>query len=390
VRYMSLTSLRGIAALIVVLSHSLLIFAAMPGIENDAPFGRQEGAPAIIQKVATMLFTGTSEVTFFFVLSGFVLVLALRTSGGVTPHGVAAYYIRRFFRLAPLIAVSVLLAIVLLPLAQLAASSTATTQWVKRTVAANADLEAIISTITCVRPSLNPPLWSLFFEILFSVIFPVIFVVVSQSRWRLPALFGSAAIGFLPVELGRDTRLFLFSFLIGAALHYIPKRNCARPAITAFAILLIFLLWRTTLPDLGWTTLILVESICSAALIYFVAHKIINVNWLGHPAMVFVGEISFGIYVLHFPILLAIAGLSVRLFPQEIAHHPILWNLAMAIVCVSVVVPLAAAAHFGIERPFQDVGKRLARILAHDKVGSRVRLLFIYFTRGRFPTRYRY
>src|SRR5436305_3080644 len=83
-----LESLRGIAAMMVAWSHSLLLF-------------RLTGVQAAIGAALGVIASGWAGVTLFFVLSGFVLGLAIRRIESDISVGFLRYAIRRVFRIYP-------------------------------------------------------------------------------------------------------------------------------------------------------------------------------------------------------------------------------------------------------------------------------------------------
>src|SRR5689334_13689767 len=82
-------SLRGIAALMVAATHTLMV-----------PFSTS-AAQAKVASVLAVLCNGRAAVTLFFVLSGFVLGLAIRRAEAGFAVEFLRYAIRRIFRIWP-------------------------------------------------------------------------------------------------------------------------------------------------------------------------------------------------------------------------------------------------------------------------------------------------
>ena len=95
-RIRSLDSLRGIAALIVVLHHARLMFPETPAWIKYTPL--------------RVLISGQSAVILFFILSGFVLYLTLCSKN---VHSSWSFAIKRFARIYPPFCVAILLSAVL-------------------------------------------------------------------------------------------------------------------------------------------------------------------------------------------------------------------------------------------------------------------------------------
>jgi peptidoglycan/LPS O-acetylase OafA/YrhL len=173
-RLPSLTGLRFIAALMVFAFHAIVL----------APFA-SEGA----QTVTNTVFGGGgfTGVTFFFILSGFVLTCALR------PRDTAPkFWRRRFFKIYPNHLIT--FAVALIPV-------TAITGTVLQGGVLNALLLQSWSPSLDVRTSFNPVAWSLSCELLMYAAFPFIIKLINKVRperlW-LWTLISAASVLSLP------------------------------------------------------------------------------------------------------------------------------------------------------------------------------------------------
>ncbi|GAA3525286.1 acyltransferase [Streptomyces osmaniensis] len=158
-RLPSLTGLRFIAALLVFCYHSSL---AMPALNPFASEGVADGYRWLFSNA------GWAGVSFFFILSGFVLTWSAR-EGDRPRH----FWRRRFFKIYPNHLVTWILALALL-------SGSATQWW--QAVPNLALVHAWIPEFT-VFLGVNPPSWSLACELFFYLCFPLFL------RWikRIPA-----------------------------------------------------------------------------------------------------------------------------------------------------------------------------------------------------------
>lgn len=166
----ALTSLRFFAALYIVLRHAL--FPYFPTFPNEL-------VPAVIM--------GQTAVTFFFVLSGYILaVVYLRRSGGVVAW--KPFYAARFARIYPLFAATIFFALPLLVWQRM----------LKYGVVRGSELSLATLTgnlmmlkgwIPYLR-GLDDPNWSLSVEAIFYLLFPLLGPVIwRQSRKRAFGLF---------------------------------------------------------------------------------------------------------------------------------------------------------------------------------------------------------
>jgi len=163
-RLPSLTGLRFWAALLVVLYH----------------LTTQVGP---IQPVSAMVMYGRTGVTFFFVLSGFVLAWTY----GDKPIPVAVFFWRRFARLWPLVAVTGLLS--LLAYAVIGTPI----HWIRATTT----FVFLQAWHIPWAAGANPAAWSLSDEAFFYAVFPIL-LIVAATRTRRRLLWVACAIA-LPV-----------------------------------------------------------------------------------------------------------------------------------------------------------------------------------------------
>src|SRR5438874_7442953 len=102
-------SLRGIAALMVAVFHSihLLPVDGIPHIYLRT-ISDVHGAQAITTRLLMVFFNGGAAVSLFFVMSGLVLALSLRRDQRPVSQLAPAFAARRFFRIYPTLAFNVL------------------------------------------------------------------------------------------------------------------------------------------------------------------------------------------------------------------------------------------------------------------------------------------
>jgi peptidoglycan/LPS O-acetylase OafA/YrhL len=162
-RLNSLTGLRFFAATLVVFYH-LSLFWEMPA----ALLGLASG--------------GLTGVSFFFVLSGFVLMWSRREGERPT-----TFWWHRFARVWPLHALTFVLALALLP----AAGATGSLL--------NAGLLQAWHPDIAVSHGLNQPSWSLSAEAFFYLLFPLLAVAISRARPRV--VIAASAAGMLAIAV---------------------------------------------------------------------------------------------------------------------------------------------------------------------------------------------
>jgi peptidoglycan/LPS O-acetylase OafA/YrhL len=358
-RLPALDGLRGVAALVVLVFHVLILsetFAARePGVRPH------EASWWVTHTPLSLLWAGEEAVFLFFVLSGFVLALPTTTTAEVRWR---AYYPQRLLRLYLPVWASLLFAaalVVVVPRGPQADLS----GWYAAHVPVVGPPEAVRDGLLLFGAGwLNSPLWSLQWEVLFSLLLPVYVVL---ARWR-PRLWAVKALGLFvllaaALVLGRSDVMFLSMFAFGVLLAYERERLAAA-------------VQRVDSARLGWlfaglcALLITVDSVlllaeldrgvvraaarCTEVLGACFA-VVLALHWeparrcLSHPWAQWVGTRSFSLYLVHEPIVVSSAALWPGL--------PVLAHLA-------VVLPVSLLAAHGFHRAVEAPAHRLSRAAA--------------------------
>lgn len=349
----ALTGLRWWAAFFVFTYH-MLVFAPLPGIAS-AIFGQ-----------------GFYGVTFFFVLSGFVLTWSLSPTVSQS-----TFYWRRFARVYPTHFVALVLAI---PVFYSFTPDPEQT-WVKQFSIGVILLSVLLlqgwSRDPAILFSGNPAAWTLTSEAFFYAVHPYLSRILSplQSRgalifvgstvvllfgYRLLALLQPDAwIAVLPLPLTRVTE-----FAIGMGLAWALRRGWLPriPMTVGFGAAAL------TLAAIVGTNSYLQGSFI-AALVGGFANELITVacglailsvasqsmrqkaTSFEHPWLVRLGEWSFAFYLVHATIIYAI----VNVFGQrEVGWGNLIWFPVLFVPCLAA----AAMLHHWVERPLE---KRMRR-----------------------------
>jgi peptidoglycan/LPS O-acetylase OafA/YrhL len=347
----SLTALRGIAAMAVVLTH----FSATA----------QEHARVVIPSLVPH---GYVAVDFFFVLSGFIMSYTYLAD--FHAHGMRAYgpfLAKRVARIVPLSwAVLVLLAIG-------GALSTALlgSNLVYPVVNPAYDFltNALLLQGIGIGTDLNGPSWSISVEFMAYFVFPLVLLLIYGRRpvlivTLLAALGGVLWIAFHLPRLGlgtqgaRDDILRCFSeFTLGVAAHRLCKWKgsafLARDDVTMGLSLtaILSLLARYDLP----AVLVFPFLVVSYAQNRGRASRIVQAQ-----PFYFLGVVSFSLYLLHSPFRDVELLLFQTLFPQKVG---IVAALSFAFVGGCSIIPVAWLAYVTVERP----GRKLVRLLLAGK-----------------------
>ena len=222
----ALDGLRGIAAIVVVIHHLLLTlpwFADRVGLGNLESRNHFRVSFHRIFEYSPLhiLFGGTEAVVIFFVLSGYVLIIA------VTEEKVVNYLRHRLVRLYVPIIAAVALAAGLVQIIQRSKSSL--NSWWLNSHAIQFSTSSLFKNFWVIDGTdwMNSSLWSMRYEIIFSllvVVFCGVVFVPSKVQFCF-ALLGVAAFVWIGMHFGLDFLSWLPVFFAGTALHLLPENH---------------------------------------------------------------------------------------------------------------------------------------------------------------------
>lgn len=313
-RLEGLDGLRGIAALIVLFSHTWLIFQAVAGgpklsdSDNAEPWVK-----AALQTPLHVLYSGGEAVFVFFILSGFVLILPFLHKGG---RSWASYYPKRLLRLyLPVVGAVIFTAATILLVPRVVSPNQ--TWWVNlhaSELTLNGLLKETFALLGAGR--YNSVLWTLKWEIIFSLLLPIyVLVVMSARRWWVSGTVIMILLSTAGLSLENSYIQYLPMFGIGAFLaagkDQIYEAATRRPVGTvsmAVAASLFLVIW--AIPGLPLPRMILLMA-CTALLIAFLVW-VPAIRLSCTPVVGWLGSRSFSLYLVHEPIIVSAA----LMFPE--------------------------------------------------------------------------
>jgi len=366
-RISSLDGLRGVAALVVVIHHALLVIPtlAQPYMAGYAPVDGVYGW--LLYSPLHLVWAGTEAVYVFFVLSG--LVLARSVIGN--PHfSWLAYFPSRLVRLYLPVAGAVVLAALSIAVVPRVGDASLWVLFHPSEYSAATFLKDLV--LVEGTSNVITPLWSLQWEVLFSLLLPV-FVIVARGRW----LWATIAVSLVLTTLGYYTGVLFVAFMpmfaIGVALAFqwdrveeafrgITGRRAGWlvwPVILVVAGLMLCSYWllfpyaETGMLTTATRPVILVGAVLAvlAAALWEPLRRVLSsrpIQWLG--------LISFSLYLVHDPVVVAFA----YVFDGS------RWAVPFAIV---VSIAVAVAFFLVIERPSHRLSQSLRRALARREGG---------------------
>ena len=337
--------LRAVAALLVILPHSVGLFAYWP-------------APRLATRLMLRLVAfGTVGVQIFFVLSGFVIAYTLRSQVMTLKYGVR-FIVRRSIRLDPPYWAAIALYFAYLLLRRSVSRDEIPLPSPQQTAAHFVYLQDILG-----YGDMNVVFWTLCIEVQFYLVFCILLGVFragsdssGQTRWawdkRLFAALYVLSLAWPAHLLNVDEHalsLFLphwYAFLLGAIVWWVVEGTIPRP-VGLGAILLLFVLGVLRLQKDA-----LVVA-CTASVILIAAHRHSLYRWLDVGWIQFLGKISYSIYLVHVPVAGVILGLQARMAPgSEIV------SFVMLALVIGTSIGVAFLFNRVVEAPAIDLSHR--------------------------------
>ncbi|AQS85608.1 MAG: acyltransferase [Acetobacter aceti] len=355
VRFDALQSVRGLAALVVVLRH---VMACYPLSSHSATV------------IIFFLFNSPAAVTLFFVLSGFVLTHSLVGQSFSLPT-VLTFWTRRVFRILPaLMAITLLSALFTrTPFAAwpLAGNDPSMEGLLPHDIPLSPAL--LTKCLFSISGALVPQNWTVAVELIAAVFFPFLWVASrNESRIFLPVVLLTLALSICAPSGGKGLPfIYGFSFVVGV-IAYRGWQNTTI-ILTSFGILLAAV--GASLPTTLLTEpetlgavfndpkLTIPEAICAGFVLFGLARNGRIANLLTHRALLWLGDISFSLYLVHF-LIIAIAG---RLLAPILPAFSMPVREAM-VFCLTLLIalPLSHFLYEKVERPANRLGYRLSSL----------------------------
>lgn len=282
---MPLHALRGIAAIIVLLCH----------IQNRV----NEAFPELIY---VSFFNGAAAVTFFFVLSGLVVGAALAKNGLSFPS-VSLYFHRRFFRIMPLVFVTVTLGgLYLLFIDPHLRYPQNPKEY--------GDFTPLKFVAGYIGYSLkaNPPTWSIFVELIGSLLIPLMLLTGNSVRNILLGLAACIALSLLPINLKHFWHFFMISFFLGLTIllwgKWLADIAAKLPLVVFWLIILalvtgFYIARPLTTPNYGSPLIVYLETLFILPVVGIIYYLPERFSLLNARIFKFFGDVSYSLYLTH-------------------------------------------------------------------------------------------
>ena len=346
-----LDAMRGIAAMMVLVGH----FINWKFKDNP------------INEALSYIFNANDAVSFFFVLSGFVLSWAY-FQNNTKPLAINKYYVNRIFRLFPGFIVALLLCLLYYNRHQLSFERFLTLFIYNK--------EMFWEEFFMFRGynSIFLPGWTLCIELNMSFLMPFIIIVGRHNRQLLKALLAASLLA--SYILG----FFFFHFVLGALIAAFYNEIISQDFKKSFlykyrvAILLLsILLFSVRTNDrifgsygnikyiLAYLKIdfYIITGVASALFLLYTLHFKSAQNFFRLAILQFYGRISYGIYLAHWVFVIAFYDKWDKLLPAFNGNKTGLFVFGIVTVILLTTIT-ATLLYYFVEKPFMKLGKKVA------------------------------
>ena len=345
-------ALRGLAILMVLIHHSA-----------------QQGTVQMPHVLSVLLSLGTRGVQLFFIASAFTLFRSYQNRNSMEQSPLQNFYIRRFFRIAPLYYLGILYYVIRI--------SFDLPYWLgNQPYVSKSNIISNVFFVHGFSPywinSLVPGGWSIAVEMLFYALFPFLFTKIKSIHSAF--IFLNITLLF---KLVFQEYFTYFPFISEPYLwreflfYYFP---CQLP-IFALGIILFFLIGDSSTiklvsPKVIFLFMILLVSQVGSSFdflyfnhlvfgVFFVIFGVVlskgKLRFICNPILKYIGKISFSMYIIHFIVISWLAKFHLMDFCQ---HYFLNFSLRFLLI-LSVSVSISTLTYYLIEIPFQNLGKKI-------------------------------
>lgn len=314
------------------------------------------------QALHSALYAGSElAVAVFFVISGMVLTLSIRNAkGGNDGTIILSYFIRRIFRIFPLVFVVVTFAFFQMFILRKILGID-----IKWKLYADFTFIIWLKNISLLMTTFNLPAWTLRLEIVAYVLIP--FIVLAATRSLTKAIIYTLLCVTLAVILVKTGWWIVWSsfkqlmpmFIPGIFLGFIVntpdfKNSNALPFL-AIGVVGIGILSRVQTAQYDLT--FLVSTCCACLVVWAILDRGPFHRFINSPALRWLGDISYGTFLWHYPLLWCwfyILGSYVG------TTNPWIW-LAAGAIALPLTLLFSHLTFRYVEKPMMELASRLTR-----------------------------
>ncbi|HFL5871409.1 MULTISPECIES: acyltransferase family protein [Serratia] len=317
-KLMCLDSVRGIASLAVVLSHlSLIYFIYLHNFSGGAIPDTYPVQKYLHDSFWGFFYSGSSAVFVFFVMSGIVL------SRGIEKKSDEYYLITsftRYFRLAiPATFSCLLMLLVLLFISEGTREFPGVSAWLDPFLISDPSLigaftygalGAFIGGSVWDGYIYNPVLWTMKIELIGSLFIYMACIVYKRSKWQSLSLFLLASLAIVPFSIPIALGMICFFFgFVYSAFNITYKNNYVGLVLLIIGLYFagvhndsVSYSWVTKL--LGYRSYMFLNFLSGIFIVYGVLTSHSLSRMLENKGLVYLGKLSFPIYIIHMPMII--------------------------------------------------------------------------------------
>ena len=357
-KYEYIDSLRGIAVLMVIVVH----------VANFFKISTTEYFPNLLFSI---LYSGRIGVQLFFILSSFTLMFSFERRAG-EKNGTSNFYIRRFFRIAPMYYLAIIVITAYYIHLDTQNWDILTTPWyISNFLFLNTLTPYWIKTIV-------PGGWSISVEFLFYLVFPLIASRIKNINMSAIALCISLIVATLFMYITRHEFFFfqldfhqinffhqLPVFFIGIFTYWLTKESYTQIKNRTWALffVVLFLFTYMIVPYYLYYTIIF-------CILTFILqkkpYKLFCNKWFSK-----IGQVSFSMYIVHFFLIISMNALSIaHLIPVTNLFTSIVNYILLYILVFSLTYAISYFSYKFIEIPGQNLGKKLIKSRSTNNISE--------------------
>jgi peptidoglycan/LPS O-acetylase OafA/YrhL len=304
----------------------------------------RSGWDAVISRLGVYTFQAWTAVMVFFVISGFVLSESLLR----TRPTYLQFVVRRMLRLYPTALCGLMVGVLYVALVPNRVS-TAATSWFTDQFLHDVSNTSLWRNFLLIDWDFNGPLWSIHVEIGAALLLPIMVGLRRRlgGSGQLALFVGLVALSYLDVP---RVLKYLFCFYPGL---YVRSHGAAvtRPMFLLALAGLVLVEAAQIADRLAFAHKTLLDVLLGYVVVCYAVHK---ARWRV-PLLQWLGDLSFSFYVIHFPIMHAVAILTLaNLTIAPLAVHALVVSLSCPCALL-----IAWPVHALIERPTMLLSRRV-------------------------------
>lgn len=284
---------------------------------------------ALPEEAANLATYGELGVQVFFVISGYIIPYSLQR-GRYRIFDFGLFWLKRLIRLQPTLIAALIFTYIMSYFASIAKGGALNFTF----------LSVFHSFVYLSIPEENPVIWTLIVELKYylfvSIFFPILFSRVSVIR-RI-SFFICLAMAACFFDYFNDLR-YLPYFLLGFAVCYFETLKVSRIE----AVVLLLLSGLSALPSS--TAPQILAGIMTCFIIFYCPPVNFRIG-------IFLGAISYSLYIIHFP-------LGVKILNFSLAHTPAYIHVLLLPIDIIICVIFAYGLFKAIEDPSGNIAKRI-------------------------------